>query len=328
MGNFLFGSPRRAIKACMNAKTLEIHQPAGYCYTYSESHPPVARVKPGERVRIHCVDCFENRLSSESMSFGEVCEYPYLNPQTGPVHVEGAEPGDTLLVHVEDIEITRDWAVSGLVPRFGLLTGTSTTSLLTPALKETVRKLPIRYGRVHFGRRSRPLAPFMGTMGTAPKLEAINALTPFSYGGNMDCPETCPGNTVHLPVRVDGALFFCGDGHAAQGHGEIGGVACEVPVNLVCRFELLKGQTIRWPRITNDHYFMTVGSARPLEDATRIACSELVEWVAESTGLSLEDALVWTTQVVELRVGNVCDPNYSVVAAIPKAAMEETDRGL
>ena len=132
----------------------------------------------------------------------------------------------------------------------------------------------------------------------------------------MDCPETCPGNTIHLPVMVPGALFFCGDGHAAQGHGEIGGVACEVPVNLVCRFELRKGERIRWPRITNDQYMMTIGSARPLDDAVRIACSELVQWVASEYDLEETDALVWVTQIMELRVGNVCDPNYSAVAAV------------
>ena len=182
--------------------------------------------------------------------------------------------------------------------------------------------MPIRDGRVWFGDLSTELAPFMGTIGTAPKLEAINALTPAHYGGNMDCPETCAGNTVHLPVLNEGALFFCGDGHATQGHGEIGGVACEVPVNLVCRFELIKGQAIGWPRITNNNYMMVVGSARPLEDATRIACTGLVDWVSTEYDMNSTDALLWITQILELRVGNVCDPNYSVVAAVERRLLE------
>lgn len=307
----------------MSDAVIEVQQRGAYCYTYSAAHEPVVRVKPGQRVRIHCVDCFENRLEREDQTFDEVCTYPYLNPQTGPVFVEGAEPGDTLLVHIDEIEITREWAMTGLVPGFGLLTQTKTTAMLTSNLPEVVRKLPIRDGKVWFGRRSAPLAPFMGTMGTAPVLEAINALTPSWYGGNMDCPETCVGNTVHLPVSEAGALFFCGDGHATQGHGEIGGVACEVPVNLVCRFELIKGKAIGWPRISNGEYMMTVGSARPLEDAVRIACRELVNWVAEDQAISAADALVWLTQVIELRVGNVCDPNYSVVAAVRKDRLSE-----
>ena len=294
----------------------DIEQPGAYNYTYSDAHQPIARIKTGETVRIHCVDCFENRLVDEAMSYGEVCEYPYLNPQTGPVFVEGVTPGDTLLVQIEEIEITRDWAVTGLVPNFGLLTGTQSTAMLTGPLPEVVRKLPIRDGRVWYGERSFPIRPFMGTIGTAPRLEAINALTPSYYGGNMDCPEMCPGNTVHFPVRAEGGLFFCGDGHALQGHGEIGGVACEVPVNLVCRFDVRKGENISWPRVTNDEYMMTVGSARPLDDAARIACSELVKWVAQDYRLDEAEALVWLTQIIELRIGNICDPNYSVVAAV------------
>ena len=126
---------------------IDIRQPGSYRYTYSADHEVVARVQPGEQVRIHCVDCFENRLVDESQHYAEVCEYPYLNPQTGPVYVEGAEEGDTLLVHIDDIEITRDWAMTGLVPRFGLLTGTTATAMLTDALPEVVRKVPIRDGR-------------------------------------------------------------------------------------------------------------------------------------------------------------------------------------
>ncbi len=256
------------------------------------------------------------------MRLAEVSRFPYTNPQTGPVYIEGAEPGDTLSVVIEDIELARDWAVTCLVPNFGLLSTTAATRLLHAPFKEKVRKLPVHDGQVWFDTLSRPIAPFMGTLGTAPELEAINALTPWSYGSNMDCPETCAGNTVHLPVNVEGGLFFCGDGHAAQGDGEIGGVACEIPVNLVCRFELVKGQTIAWPRITNDEYLMTVGCARPLEDATRIACAELVEWVAKERGMPVDEALLWLTQVIELRVGNAVDPNYAVVAKVRRAYLE------
>ena len=309
----------------MSESIQDVYQGREYPYTYSAEHQPIAKVDPGQTVRIHCVDCFENLLVEEDQKFSDVCEYPYLNPQAGPIFVNGAEDGDTLLVHIEDIEITRDWAVTGLVPKFGLLTPTAVTEMLTEAIPDIVRKLPIRDNRVWFGELSTELAPFMGTIGTAPKLEAINALTPAHYGGNMDCPETCAGNTVHLPVLNEGALFFCGDGHATQGHGEISGVACEVPVNLVCRFELKKGEAIGWPRITNSDYMMVVGSARPLEDATRIACTSLVNWVATEYDMKSTDALLWISQILELRVGNVCDPNYSVVAAVERRLLERAD---
>ena len=270
----------------------DIEQSGGYNYTYSDSHEPIARVQIGERVRIHCVDCFENRIDDENLSYGDVCEYPYVNPQTGPIFVEGVESGDTLLVRIDDIEITRDWAITGLVPYFGLMTGTQTTATINAPLPEVVRKLPIHDGRVWYDERCFPVNPFMGTIGTAPRLEAINALTPSYYGGNMDCPEARPGNTMHFPVRAKGGLFFCGDGHAVQGHGEIGGVACEVPVNLICSFGAKKGENIDWPRVTNDEFFMTIGCARPLEDAARIACRELVKWVAGKYELEEAEALI------------------------------------
>jgi len=297
---------------------VEIRQSGSYHYTYA-AHEPIARVAPGQPVRIHCVDAFENKINDESQHFADHVQFPWTNPQTGPLFVEGAEAGDTLVVHIDDIEFTRDFAVTGLVPQFGLLGPTGTTRMLSPGLPERVKKLPVRDGRVWFDTWSKPVAPFMGTLGVAPKLEAINSLTPGKHGGNMDCPETCPGHQIHLPVLNEGALFFCGDGHALQGHGEIGGVACEIPVNLVCRFELIKQQPIQWPRVVNDTHRMVVGSARPLEDAVRIACCELAEWVATDTGREQTDVLLWLTQVVELRVGNVVDPNYSVVAAVAES---------
>lgn len=150
----------------MSESILDVYQGREYPYTYSAEHQPIAKVDPGQTVRIHCVDCFENLLVEEDQKFSDVCEYPYLNPQAGPIFVNGAEDGDTLLVHIEDIEITRDWAVTGLVPKFGLLTPTAITEMLTEAIPDIVRKLPIRDNRVWFGDLSTELAPFMGTIGS------------------------------------------------------------------------------------------------------------------------------------------------------------------
>ena len=298
---------------------IEIAQPGDYCYTFSAAHAPIARVKPGQRVRIRCVDCFHNRLTDESMALSQGARFPYTNPQTGPIYIEGAAPGDALSVVIEEVELTRDFAISALVPAFGLLATSATTRMLHAPLAERVRKLPVHDGHVWCGDWRRPIAPFLGTMATAPTLEAVNTLTPGPFGGNMDCPDTCAGHTLHLPVQVDGALFFCGDGHAAQGDGEIGGVACEIPVNLVCRFELRKNAAIDWPRITSATHRMTVGCARPLEDATRIACAELIDWVCADKAVARDEALLWLTQAIELRVGNVVDPNYAVVAKLREA---------
>ena len=296
----------------------DIEQKGGYNYTYSDAHEPIARIQPGETVRIHCVDCFENRLVDESMSYADVCEYPYLNPQTGPVFIEGVEPGDTLLVHIEDIEITRDWAVTGLVPRFGLLTGTTTTATLNAPLPEIVRKLPIRNGRVCYGDRSFPIQPFMGTIGTAPRLEAINALTPSYYGGNMDCVETRPGNEVWFPVLVPDAHFFTGDAHANQGDGELTGVALEIPAKVTVTFDLKKDYTVQWPRIISKEFIMVAGSARPLDAAARIAWVELIDWLVNDFGFDRLKAYHLLGQVGQMRLGNMVDPKFTMVAKMPR----------
>ena len=102
----------------------EIRQTGPYCYTYSPFHPPIATVKPGDTVQVYTVDAFENKMTPEVKRFEDVCTYPFLNPQTGPILVEGAEPGDSLVVRIEAIEPTRDHAVTGTIPYFGGLTST------------------------------------------------------------------------------------------------------------------------------------------------------------------------------------------------------------
>ncbi len=162
-----------------------------------------------------------------------------------------------------------------------------------------------------------PWRPFMGTIGTAPELEALSALTPFDHGGNMDVPDVKPGNTVYLPVRVPGALFFTGDCHAGQGQGELCGVALEITARVTLTFDLIKQRPIAWPRIESADELMTVGSARPMEDAARIAYAELIDWLVE-LGWDRLEAYEALTQIGDLYVGNMVDTYYSLVAKIRK----------
>ncbi|MGH2562187.1 MAG: acetamidase/formamidase family protein, partial [Thermomicrobiales bacterium] len=257
----------------------EIRQPGTYSYVFSPYLEPIARVEPGETVAIYTKDAFEDRITKPDDVPSQILG-AYLNPQTGPIHVEGAEPGDTLAVHLIEIEPTRDWAVSVFVPYFGGLTSTRLTRTLQEPLPEKVWIYQIKDGWLEHNARLRfPWRPFMGTIGTAPEMEALSALTPFDHGGNMDVPDVKPGNVVYLPVRVPGGLFFTGDCHAGQGQGELCGVALEIAAKLTVRFELIKQQPIAWPRIESPEEYMVVGSARPMEDAARIAYTELVEWL-------------------------------------------------
>ena len=297
----------------------EIHQIGPYCYTYSPFHKPIAQVEPGERVCIYTPDAFENKMTPQVEHMSDVLNFPFLNPQTGPVIVRGAEPGDTLVVQIHSIEPTRDHAVTGIIPHFGGLSSTTDDPTLQEPLQEDFRYLPIREDGIHFDqKRVIPYRPFMGTMGVAPQIEAISSLTPDYYGGNMDCVDTCPGNEVWFPVLVEGAHFFTGDAHANQGDGELTGVALEIPVKVTVTFELKKGYAINWPRIISPEYIMVAGSARPLDAAARVAWAELIHWMVTDYGFEEKDAYHLLGQVGRMRLGNMVDPKMTMVAKCPR----------
>jgi len=297
----------------------EIVQPGDYSYVFSRDVAPITSVLPGETVAVYTEDAFTGRIRGPEDLPSRVLDNR-LNPQTGPIYVEGAEPGDTLAVRIDAIEPTRDWAVSALIPFFGGLTGTAATAMLTDPLPERIYVYDLADGMLTCGDRLRfPWQPFLGTMGTAPPLEAVSALTPHAHGGNMDVRDTCPGNTVFLPVFVPGALFFTGDAHANQGDGELCGVALEISARATLTFDLTKGRPIAWPRIESHDRLMVVGSARPMEDAARIAYRELIDWIVADYGFDRLDAYQLLTQAGSMYVGNMVDTYYSLVAGIEKS---------
>ena len=303
-------------------RTVEV-VPRNYSYVFNPYREPIAWVKPGERVIIHTDDAFESKITKkEDLPSRALATAKFLNPQTGPVFVEGAEPGDALAVRIESIEPTRDFAVSVLIPYFGGLTSTNFTRTLQEPLPERVwiwdlvddgtslinEELGVKL----------PWEPFLGTLAVAPDLEAITALAPGPFGGNMDVPDVKPGNTVYLPVWNPGALVYTGDCHARQGQGELCGVAMEITSKVTVVFEVIKDRAIEWPRIESDEAIMVVGSARPMEDAARIANTELVLWLEQEYGYDRWDAYQLLTQAGGLYVGNMVDTTYSLVASVAK----------
>ncbi len=288
---------------------------------------PVMRVQPGSVLELWTEDCFAGRVRSRSDLVSVVCEFPFLNPQTGPFYIDGAEPGDTLAVHFISIEPSRDWAASTTVPLFGSLTSTHLTATLQDPLPEIVWMWQLdRAARLcHFEANEGgfavdlPMVPMHGTVGVAPaNLEVRSALVPDAYGGNMDTPEMQAGVTCYLGVNVEGALFSIGDGHARQGEGETCGVAIECAMDTVVAIDLIKGCPTPWPRLESDTHIMSTGSARPLEDAFRIAQTDLVSWLVSDHGLATMDAYQLISQAVESPLANVCDTNYTSLAKIRK----------
>lgn len=303
------------------ARTVEVRAES-YSYVFNPYREPVVRVAPGDRVVVHTEDAFESRIqNAEDVPSRALATAKFLNPQTGPVYVEGAEPGDTLAVHIESIEPSRDFAVSALVPFFGGLTSTALTRTLQEPLPEKVWVWQLSGdGRLTNEELGVELEwdPFVGTLAVAPDLEAISALSPGPFGGNMDVPDVKPGNTVYLPVWNEGALFYTGDCHARQGQGELCGVALEITSRTTVTFDVIKNKPLEWPRIESPDAIMVVGSARPMEDAARIANTELILWLEEEYGYDRLDAYQLLTQAGGLYVGNMVDTTYSLVASVPK----------
>ena len=304
-------------------RTAEV-VPSDYSYVFNPYREPIARVRPGDRVTIHTDDAFESRITKkEDLPSRALATAKFLNPQTGPIYVEGAEPGDTLAIRIEGIEPTRDFAVSVLIPYFGGLTSTNLTRTLQEPLPERVWIWDLVDGGTNLVNEELgvklPWEPFLGTLAVAPDLEAISALSPGPFGGNMDVPDVKPGNTVYLPVWNPGALVYTGDCHARQGQGELCGVAMEITSRVTVVFEVIKDKAIEWPRIESDDAIMVVGSARPMEDAARIANTELVLWLEQEHGFDRWDAYQLLTQAGGLYVGNMVDTTYSLVASISKA---------
>ncbi len=301
--------------------------PSALAYTFGGFEPLVS-VRPGTVVSTWTMDCFAGRVRSTTDLVSQVCDPRYLNPQTGPFYVDGAEPGDTLAVHFLHIVPRESRGVSTTVPLFGSLTATTLTAMLHDPLPERtwVYEIDTAAGAVRYDALDSdyqvdlPLDPMHGTVGVAPPLgEVRSSLTPGSWGGNMDTPEMRAGTTCYFGVNVEGALFSLGDGHARQGEGETCGVAVECAMDTVLVVDLIKGgPPTAWPRLEDDSYIMTAGSARPLEDAFRIAHTELVHWVRELTSLSAMDAYQLVSQTALTPIANVVDTNYTVVAMLAK----------
>ncbi|RBY83577.1 acetamidase [Geodermatophilus sp. TF02-6] len=288
---------------------------------------PLVTVAPGTVVELTTEDCFGGRVRGVDDLPSRVCQFPYLNPVTGPIAVEGAEPGDTLAVHLVAIAPVRDWAVSTTFPHFGALTATHSTAMLHEALEELVWLYEVDRERSTCRFRPRrggpevelPLDPMHGTIGVAPAGgEVFASITPGAHGGNMDTPEVRAGVTAYFGVNVPGGLLSLGDGHCRQGEGEVCGTAVEAAMRTVVVLDLVKEDAPAWPRLETDEFLVSTGSVRPLEDAFRISQHDLVTWAAQLTGWDLLDAYQLVSQAGLAPAGNVVDTNYTMVAKLAK----------
>ncbi len=309
-------------------------KPSKYYYTFGPNEPAL-RLKPGDTLITDTVDARGYDSKGSPIPDGmkqrsEDTEYYHANPLVGPFYVEGADIIDTLLVQIEEITLNRENAWSRIGPNFGSLTeeGPGRRLLLNKPLDERnflwrldlERRVAImNLEKSKLSSVEVPLRPFIGAIGVAPRYGRIEtSLTPGEYGGNMDCVETKEGTTIHFPIFVKGAYLAFGDVHAVQGDGELCGTALETSAKVTLKVNVVKDKTVEWPRFEDDEFIMVAGSSRPLMDAYKIAHAELINWLVTDYGFERWEALQILTQVGTCRIGNVVDPNYTVVAKFPK----------
>ena len=293
--------------------------PQRFYNTFSAAHPPVLRIKPGDRVVTKTIDAAGTDWDGKAVASGP-------NPQTGPFYVEGAEPGDTLVVRIERLETNRATAFSSSL----LAPDTVAPASLVARVDREPRRVTWNIDKAKGTARldapdivppgiELPLRPMLGCVGVAPaRKEAIATSTPGSFGGNMDYAGLTAGVTVILPVYEPGALLFIGDGHARQGEGEIAGTGLETSMDVEFTVDVIK-KIIGWPRIETDTHIMVLGSARPLLEALQHATSDMQRWLMSEYGFTERGAAIFMGQALEYEIVNVVDPSFTVVAKIRKS---------
>ncbi len=286
-------------------------------------HEPVLSVMPGDSISTTTVDARGRDQSGEQIT-------ERGNPMTGPFYIEGAEPGDALVVRFDKLWPNRDWGWTGLRIAANVLDPGYQSNVLTEvdlcrwAVDLEAGTVRLEEPQTRLGQLLLPLAPMVGCFGVAPpRGQFISTATSSTYGGNMDYRGFVEGVTVYLPVAAPGALFHLGDGHAIQGDGEIVGTGVEISFDVTFSVDLLKGADIGWPRGENATHIFVAGNARPLDQCVQHATTELVRWLEGSYGLDALSAHQLLGQCVECDMGNMFDPAYTMVCKIRKDLLEK-----
>jgi len=299
-------------------------------FGWDNARSPVLRIAPGTSVEFEVVDASGGQLSAKS-TVAEVAglDFGKVNPVTGPVHVDGAEPGDALKVTIESFAPS-GWGWTAVIPGFGLLADQFTEPALNIWRYDAAKLGPAAYGP---GGRV-PLKPFCGTIGVAPAEKGLHSIVPpRRVGGNMDIRDLAAGTELYLPVEVAGALFSVGDTHAAQGDGEICGTAIESPMNVALTFDLVKRADLPFPRfetpgpvtrhLDGKGYFVTTGIGADLMEGARAAVMRMVEEISTAQGISAAEAYMLCSVCADLRISEIVDqPNWVVSFYFPKVVFD------
>jgi len=299
-------------------------------FGWDNSNPPVLTVAPGDSVEFETVDASGGQIDTESrVADVAALDFAKVNPVTGPVVIDGAEPGDALKVTIESF-VPSGWGWTAIIPGFGLLADQFTEPALNIWTYDAQTLAPAAYGP---GGRV-PLKPFCGTIGLAPGEAGLHSIVPpRRVGGNMDIRDLCAGTELYLPVEVAGALFSVGDTHAAQGDGEVCGTAIESPMRLALTFDLVKGANLKFPRyetpgpvsrhFDTKGYHVTTGIGPDLMQGARDAVGGMIDLLGSLHGLAAPQAYMLCSACADLRISEIVDqPNWVVSFYFPKIVFD------
>jgi len=286
---------------------------------FSSTIEPILRVESGAIIEAFTEDASDEQLSPDSdISALDALSFDPIHPLTGPVYVEGAQPGDMLKVTLHEIEVG-EWGWNAILPGFGFLADTF------PSVKYLrIYEMEKDQQYVQFNDKIRiPLRPFPGVMGVAPNTtEMLNTIPPRANGGNMDDPNMRAGTSVYFPVFVEGGLFSIGDGHATQGMGEVCGTAIEAPLRIIYEIELIKGRSIQEPQYETEEYYATTGFAPTIDEAAKKATLYMVQYLQEVHQLSVDEAYALCSLAGDLQIAEVVDlPNMLVTMHLSKEVL-------
>jgi len=285
-------------------------------YKFSPWNKPVEHASPGDLLVFETIDALGGQIKDESTTLDSI-DWGKVNGSTGPVYIEGAKPGDTLVVDILDIDIDRRGVIV-IVPGHGILGRRR-------EYEPKVKIVDIDSDFVRFDGIKVKVRPMIGTIGVAPPREEIPCGSLGRHGGNMDVKELGIGTRLYLPVFVDGALLAMGDLHAVQADGELCVSAVEVSGKVLVRIDLIKGRSIPWPILETSDSFQVLTCADTLDSACEIASEVSINAISKALKIPFEKAYMLASLVVDLRINQVVDPKRGVRAVIPKEVVDRIE---
>jgi acetamidase/formamidase len=302
-------------------------EPTQFQHFFSDSIQPVLHLEPGDTVKTWSVDAGGTDPQGVRRTSGG-------NPLTGPFYINGAVPGDTLVVRFNRIRLNRDTAISSPLIVNGALDPSYVEQRKRVEGYNADWKLDLQTGFASLQKPTEtmknyrvPLAPMLGCVGVAPP-GGMQYRSGFlgSFGGNMDYNQVREGVTIYLPVYAPGALLFVGDGHAAQGAGELTGNALETSMDIEFTVDVLPGGAPGNPRMENTEYLMASGIAGSLDEAFRGATTNLARWLEKTYKLNAAEVSSVLATAIVYDIAEVVDPQVHVVAKVPKSALSSFRR--